>query len=449
MSDGIGMGVLSPNPVSSGVPALPSPSLVSTTSDVSPSPPLGSSDSVPTTLSPLLSVNGSLVLTRDGTCSMDVDLLPLPSVPPVCLQCDAWARVGSKYCSNACGVAYHMARVSGEKAREVELVKRDRFDRRCAVIWSEILSCVAKKQYWSSVEEEDASLLQTVEVEMKNVLAMVERIRREQVELEVEIQTFQVPLPSATNPIHSEAAGEGEETTEETTSGEMEKGSSTASTTATTTSATAAAAAAAAERHLRGAGNLKMTHTDCPYCGVTPSGHFPALSHHLVSCFQKFESLNLLSGPKPMQPGDLIYCDHFDPKMNTYCKKLKASCYAHSGVVSVRPLPGQKPKSTTSEMMTMCGASTADNPTTGRCRALKKDCPRHFNWEHFARNQLELQLISHTQLAEGLQSELEAIKEKMIFARLSRGLKGNVVVIPGPAASHTSHTSASTMDISS
>jgi hypothetical protein len=329
-----------------------------------------------------------------------------------------------------------MPRVKAEKAQGVAAWKKDHFDRRCAVVWQELLESKSQNVFSSHIEEEDFKMLGEVEQERLVTLATLERIKREQIELEDEIQTYQVP---------ASANERGEDVSEE-----------------------------------RGDKVGKTSHLDCPYCGVVPSGSAVALSHHFTTCFNKFETSNAIFGKQPMAEGDintLIYCDHFDTKTSSYCKKLKASCAAHSGVISIRPI-GQKNKPA-SETMELCGARVASphtdnsssqngistqsngnpslqsssNPQAGqiryhRCRTLRRECPRHFNWENFSRRQLELQLISHIQLAEALQQEAAAIKEKMILARLSRGLKGTAETI-----SHLPFSSAQSdnhhMDINS
>ena len=348
---------------------------------------------------------------------------PAPS-HVVCTQCSAWARAGSKYCSDACGISAQEHHVRQEKAEQVLKWKKDRFVRRCAVVWQELLESKATGSYLSSIEAEDFKTLGEVEQEQLSVISTLERIKKEQSNLELEIQMYQVPVEeigSESGEIQSDKAG-------------------------------------------------KTSHFDCPYCGVVPSGNFAALSQHLPQCFHKFESLNAVVGPYPTPAGDvtsLIYCDHFDPKTNKYCKKLKASCAMHSGVFTAK-LPGHRAKPL-NETKELCGAPTAhenlthsttlhhsegssdintanhsDGALFARCRILKRECARHYNWENLARRQLELQLISHRQLAEALKQEMAAIKEKMILARLSRGLKGNAVTIP----EHQDRDSSHIMDIS-
>lgn len=350
-------------------------------------------------------------------------ILAIPQV--VCTQCAAWARAGSKYCSDACGIAAQEHQVRQEKAEQVLKWKKDRFVRRCAVVWQELLESKATGAYLSSIEAEDFKTLAEVEQEQLSVISTLERIQKQQSELELEIQMYQVPVEengSDSVEIQSDKVG-------------------------------------------------KTSHFDCPYCGVVPSGNFAALSQHLPQCFHKFETLNAVVGPYPTPAGDvtsLIYCDHFDPKTNKYCKKLKASCAMHSGVFNAK-LPGQRAKSM-NETKELCGAPTArenvtsstmphhsegfmdtdtandsDGTPFARCRILKRECTRHYNWENLARRQLELQLISHRQLSEALKQEMAAIKEKMILARLSRGLKGNAVTIPEHPQGYES---SSMMDIS-
>lgn len=305
----------------------------------------------------------------------------------VCVRCGAWARAGSRYCSDACGIAVHMERIAAEKAKELEEARLQCYKLRSAALWLEIEESMSKGQYTSCAEEADAKLLIECQVDRESERELVSDLKRRKEELEVEIATYQTKnlLPDDEEP----------------------------------------------EDHVVG----RTSHFDCPYCGVVPSGNIVSLAQHLPACFFKLEQANQVTGDYATPEGDvtsLIYCDRFDPKTGKYCKKLKASCFAHSGVVTPKPLPGIRSRA--AECREICGAPTKNASGASRCSLLRTKCPRHYNWENLARQQLELQLISHSQLAEALHQEVHAIKEKMILARMCRGLQGSAQTIP---ASHT------------
>ena len=258
-------------------------------------------------------------------------------------------------------------------------LKTSRYDIRCKVIWSEIQESMRTNTYATVMEEEDANMLLKVEKDLALEKLTIEGYTADRETVETAIQTYQVDCLD-----HKD--DESEERT-------------------------------------RAAKN--SAHFDCPYCGIQPTT--AVLSLHLPSCYQKFESTNQIYGDAPTPAGDvtsLIYCDHHDLKTGKFCKKLKESCYAHSGVLAARLAPGQRARGPE-----YCGAPTAEDPS-GHCHLVRSRCARHFNWENITRRQYDLQIISHTQLAEALKLELELIKDRMITARLSRGLRGNSRAIP-------------------
>lgn len=311
---------------------------------------------------------------------MQVDPVAESAETPICVRCGAWARVGSKYCSHACGIAVHLERIAVEKEKEMEQMRKALYDRRSAVLWQEIEQSIERQEYHSCAEELDAQLLVEVKRDRESELEVLAALKLQQDELEKEIEIHQ---------------------TKNVLLEDQEP-----------------------EEHTVG----RTSHFDCPYCGVAPTTGV-SLAQHLPSCFQKFEAANLVTGNAATPEGDvtsLIYCDRFEAKTGKYCKQLKASCCLHSGVVPPRPAPGTRAKV---DLRELCGAPTKD-AKNGRCSLLRLKCPRHFNWENFARKQLELQIISHTQLAEALRQEVDVIKEKMILARLCRGLKGSASTIP-------------------
>lgn len=297
----------------------------------------------------------------------------------ICRQCGAWAREGSMYCSHACGIEVQMTRIIEEQKRKLLDLKTARYDLRCKTIWSEIQESIRTNTFSNIVEEEDASVLQKVEKDLLLESQTIEGYQADRDRLEAEIQAFQVEC---------------------TESAEDES-------------------------------KLNSSHFDCPYCGIQPSS--AVLSLHLPGCYQKFESGNQIYGDTPTPAGDvtsLIYCDHQDSKTGKFCKKLKESCYAHSGVIPPRLPPGHRGRGPE-----YCGAPTSED-STGRCRQLRARCPRHLNWENLARRQYDLQIISHTQLVESLKVELDVIKDRMIIARLARGLRGNSRTIPAGEEDH-------------
>lgn len=297
----------------------------------------------------------------------------------ICRRCGAWARDGSIYCSHACGIAVHMDRIAEEQQKKLMELKTARHDIRCKVIWSELEESMRTNTYATIMEEEDASMLLKVQSDLALEKVTIEGYKADRLKAETTIQSYQIDCPE-----HKD------DDSEERTSAAK-----------------------------------NSAHFDCPYCGIQPTTAI--LSLHLPGCYQKFESTNQIYGDAPTPAGDvtsLIYCDHHDHKTGKYCKKLKESCYAHSGVLAARLAPGHRARGPE-----YCGAPTAEDPS-GHCHLVRSRCARHFNWEHIILRQYDLQIISHTQLAEALKLELELIKDRMITSRLARGLRGNSRTIP-------------------
>jgi hypothetical protein len=324
-----------------------------------------------------------------------------------------------------------LEKVKQEKANEEAERKKARFERRCAVIWSEIEQDIKEKRIKSISELDDVKAMDEVEEEKRTTEISIESIKKQQIDLEELI-----------------AKGSSLAILEDS---EMDEVASLST--------------------------ARTTHLDCPYCGAAQPSAAASMSHHMSACFQKFESSVPLMGSHPTPPNDvnsLIYCDVYDAKTNQYCKKLKASCFQHSGVLPSRTFPAfakadasntpqqastknqrtstkdkKKEKPTHAALAALvCGSPTTDDPS-GFCRLNRRDCPRHHNWDNIARRQLELQLISLNQLLEALRQESVALKERMIMRRLCRGLQGSATTIPGPAAlSQTSQTSSNAMDVS-
>lgn len=301
--------------------------------------------------------------------------------PNLCLRCSEPARDGSKYCSHDCGMEFHKERLSQSLAEEEAKSRRAKYDQRCAVVWREIEQDIANHSLRSVAEADDAKIFLELD-------AQKEQARRDIAILEKSLLDLD-----------------------------------------------AIVARAASQPFIANDGPaMKTAHLDCPYCGVQPS--HASLALHLPGCYLKFESGVPHYGSQPRAASDVhgfIYCDQQVDK-GQYCKKLKASCALHSGVVPPKPHASRADRAKVSQYAeTSCGAPTEDDPT-GFCRLVKKDCLRHFNWDATARQQLVLQKLVLEQQLEAHGFDVEVIKERMVCRRLCRGLRGTAKTIATKAA---------------
>ncbi|KAG8181818.1 hypothetical protein JTE90_001473 [Oedothorax gibbosus] len=117
----------------------------------------------------------------------------------------------------------------------------------------------------------------------------------------------------------------------------------------------------------------------CVTCGHDVSAK--TALRHLEKCFNKYESQTSFgSFYQTNIEGSNIFCDFYNPQQKTYCKRLKILCPEHS----------KEPKVSDDEV---CGCPLVDDvfkPSGEFCRAPKKKCAKHHQWEKFRRAEIDL-----------------------------------------------------------
>ncbi|XP_015918316.1 CXXC-type zinc finger protein 1 [Parasteatoda tepidariorum] len=100
---------------------------------------------------------------------------------------------------------------------------------------------------------------------------------------------------------------------------------------------------------------------------------------HMEKCFNKYESQTSFgSFYQTNIEGSNIFCDYYNAQQRTYCKRLKILCPEHS----------KEPKVSDDEV---CGCPLTDGKYKEEfCRALKKKCVKHHQWEKFRKAEIDL-----------------------------------------------------------
>ena len=145
---------------------------------------------------------------------------------------------------------------------------------------------------------------------------------------------------------------------------------------------------------------------DCPTCGMQFT--MKKIQLHMEKCWAKIESSMTLSSYVKLEAAE-FFCDKYDKKYNTYCKKLKIMCPEHT----------KDPKVGAHDV---CGCPLVenlsilppDNPSVKFCQLLKRNCRKHPFWEKMRRATIDQEkLIQWLKL-----DELEEQK-KLIRGQLS------------------------------
>lgn len=118
----------------------------------------------------------------------------------------------------------------------------------------------------------------------------------------------------------------------------------------------------------------------CVTCGHEVSAK-NALKH-MEKCFNKYESQTSFGSfyQTNIEGNSNIFCDFFNAQQKTYCKRLKILCPEHS----------KEPKVSDDEV---CGCPLTKDvlKLSGEfCRAFKKKCIKHYQWEKFRRAEIDL-----------------------------------------------------------
>ncbi|KAJ2941988.1 hypothetical protein O0L34_g10902 [Tuta absoluta] len=105
---------------------------------------------------------------------------------------------------------------------------------------------------------------------------------------------------------------------------------------------------------------------------------------HMEKCFIKYEAqASFGSRHRTRIEGQSMFCDFFNPNNATYCKRLRVMCPEHF----------KDPKVSDTDV---CGCPLVRNvfePTGQFCRAPKKACLKHYQWEKLRRAEIDMERV--------------------------------------------------------
>ncbi|KAI6655138.1 CXXC-type zinc finger protein 1-like [Oopsacas minuta] len=153
---------------------------------------------------------------------------------------------------------------------------------------------------------------------------------------------------------------------------------------------------------------------DCPTCGIQFA--MKKIQLHMEKCWAKIESSMTLSSYVKLE-GANFFCDKYDKKYNTYCKKLKVMCPEHT----------KEPKIGT---MDVCGCPLIENlsilppnsPSVRFCQLPKRTCRKHPFWEKMRRA-----TIDQEKLIQWL--KLDELDEQRKLLRGQLSTRGNLIAL--------------------
>ena len=153
---------------------------------------------------------------------------------------------------------------------------------------------------------------------------------------------------------------------------------------------------------------------DCPTCGIQFT--MKKIQLHMEKCWAKIESSMTLSSYVKLE-GANFFCDKYDKKYNTYCKKLKVLCPEHT----------KEPKIGAQDV---CGCPLIENlsilppnnPSVRFCQLPKRTCRKHPFWEKMRRA-----TIDQEKLIQWL--KLDELDEQRKLYRGQLSTRGNLIAL--------------------
>lgn len=120
----------------------------------------------------------------------------------------------------------------------------------------------------------------------------------------------------------------------------------------------------------------------CISCGVEINQK--GALRHMEKCFSKFEAQTSFGSIyKTRIEGNSMFCDYYNTQQKVYCKRLKVLCPEHTKEPKVGPEE-------------VCGCPLVTNvfEETGEfCRAPKRKCNKHLNWEKLRRAEIDMERV--------------------------------------------------------
>ena len=153
---------------------------------------------------------------------------------------------------------------------------------------------------------------------------------------------------------------------------------------------------------------------DCPTCGIQFT--MKKIQVHMEKCWAKIESGMTLSSYLKLE-GANFFCDKYDKKYNTYCKKLKVMCPEHTKEAKVGAND-------------VCGCPLVENlsilppnsPSVLFCQLTKRTCRKHPFWEKMRRA-----TIDQEKLIQWL--KLDELDEQRKLLRGQLSTRGNLIAL--------------------
>jgi len=275
-----------------------------------------------------------------------------------CLHCRKQARIGSKYCSHECGIAFStekLERLEQEETQRNEAKQHEELEKKFEIV----MKMIKEDKPMSLAEKED---LLAMEETAKERQALKEQVAETEV-LKKELQTH---LSNARKDFSKEK------------------------------------------------GDKKKTKPknwdtiDCFGCGQSFQTH--KWPKHVSTCYAKLEMEPVTATyATDLDDGtQVVHCDFLDPNTKTYCKKLKAACPRHSGYVSYR-------NKRTEPEPELCGYPTREGGAL--CSASRRECLKHQDWENLRNASLALDEINQQQTERSIAYDERIVMQRMASRR--------------------------------
>ncbi|XP_040566554.1 CXXC-type zinc finger protein 1 [Lepeophtheirus salmonis] len=121
----------------------------------------------------------------------------------------------------------------------------------------------------------------------------------------------------------------------------------------------------------------------CVTCGQSVSAS--SAIRHMERCYNRFESQTSFASKFKTQIFDRrMFCDYYNPKEESYCKRLQVLCPEHNR----DPIPSDNE---------VCGypieSKLLSNDNVEYCRSAKKRCQQHFSWEKLRRAVIDMERV--------------------------------------------------------
>lgn len=127
---------------------------------------------------------------------------------------------------------------------------------------------------------------------------------------------------------------------------------------------------------------------------------------HMERCYNKIESqTSFASRFKTQIEDERMFCDFYDPKHGTYCKRLQVLCPEHN--------PDDKRVIKDDEVCGYPIQKEVFGSPTDFCRASKKACQAHYSWEKLRRAELDMERVKQWMKVDELLEQERQVRAAM------------------------------------